>query len=95
VRLWPRLRRRWPKAGCVMGAVRSELASDGMPKAGVSARNHRWGCLCLGRSVRKLSDDELALAAPPDTGLQHIAGLMRQVRPQAFDETNRRERSVQ
>lgn len=38
---------------------------------------------------------EGALAARPDTGAQQIAGLMRQARPQAFDETNRLERSVQ
>jgi transcriptional regulator len=36
-----------------------------------------------------------ALAARPDTGEQHIAGLMRQTRPQAFDVTDRLERSVQ
>lgn len=35
------------------------------------------------------------LASQPDTGSQQIAGLMRQTRPQAFDETNRLERSVQ
>jgi transcriptional regulator len=36
-----------------------------------------------------------ALAAQPDTGSQQVADLMRQTRPQAFDETNRLERSVQ
>jgi transcriptional regulator len=36
-----------------------------------------------------------ALAAPTDTGSQQIARLMRQARPQAFDETNELERSVQ
>jgi transcriptional regulator len=36
-----------------------------------------------------------ALAARPDTGAQQIAGLMRQARPQAFDETTRLERNVQ
>ena len=48
-------------------------------------------------SVRKLSHDEraLQLTARPDIGSQQIAGLMRQVRRQAFDETNRRERSMQ
>lgn len=35
------------------------------------------------------------LCARPDIASQQIAGLMRQARPQAFDETNRLERSVQ
>jgi transcriptional regulator len=51
----------------------------------------------VGKLVRKLSCDELALqlAARLDTSSQQIAGLMRQVRQQAFDEPNRRERSMQ
>jgi transcriptional regulator len=36
-----------------------------------------------------------ALAAQTDTGSQQIACLMRQTRPQAFDETNELERSAQ
>jgi transcriptional regulator len=36
-----------------------------------------------------------ALAARADTGAQQIAGLMRQTRPQAFDESDRLERSAQ
>src|SRR5262245_20900879 len=36
-----------------------------------------------------------ALATQADTGSQQIARLMRQTRPQAFDETNELERSVQ
>jgi transcriptional regulator len=36
-----------------------------------------------------------SLASQPDTGSQQIAGLMRQMRPQAFGQTNRLERSVQ